>query len=146
MDMLMSETCWAHKKWNKIASDIKLVFYSSTNTTLYEHPKDSPFGMPVLTEMLVFSDGKIAAVGETEYVKQLWKDSDFESVIDATGKCVLPGFVDAHTHPVWAGDRVHEFAMKVEFIDIVQILNIAEAVRCTEEDILSNTFLSTQQI
>ena len=29
MDILMSETCWAHK-WNKIASDIKLVFYSST--------------------------------------------------------------------------------------------------------------------
>ena len=26
----MSETCWAHKKWNKIPSDIKLVFYSST--------------------------------------------------------------------------------------------------------------------
>jgi hypothetical protein len=32
MDILMSETCWAHKKWNKIASDIKLVFRSSTNT------------------------------------------------------------------------------------------------------------------
>jgi len=30
MDILMSETCWAHKKWNKIASDVKLVFYSST--------------------------------------------------------------------------------------------------------------------
>ena len=30
MDILMSETCWAHKKWNKIASEIKLVFYSST--------------------------------------------------------------------------------------------------------------------
>ena len=30
MDILMYETCWAHKKWNKIASDIKLVFYSST--------------------------------------------------------------------------------------------------------------------
>ena len=29
MDILMSETCWAHKKWNKIASDIKLVFHSS---------------------------------------------------------------------------------------------------------------------
>jgi len=27
MDILMSETCWAHKKWNKIASDVKLVFY-----------------------------------------------------------------------------------------------------------------------
>jgi len=32
MDILMSETCWAHKKWNKIVSDIKLVFYSSTIT------------------------------------------------------------------------------------------------------------------
>ena len=30
MDILMSETCWAHNKWNKIASDIKLVFRSST--------------------------------------------------------------------------------------------------------------------
>ena len=30
MDILMSETCWAHRKWNKIASDIKLVFLSST--------------------------------------------------------------------------------------------------------------------
>ena len=29
MDIFMSETCWAHKKGNKIASDIKLVFYSS---------------------------------------------------------------------------------------------------------------------
>ena len=30
MDILMSETCWAHNKWNKIASDIKLAFHSST--------------------------------------------------------------------------------------------------------------------
>ena len=35
MDILMSETCWAHK-WKKMASDIKLVFYSST--------KEKPFG------------------------------------------------------------------------------------------------------
>ena len=34
MDILMSETCWAHKKWNKIASDIKLVFYSSATAFL----------------------------------------------------------------------------------------------------------------
>ena len=29
VDILMSETCWEYKKWNKIASDIKLEFYSS---------------------------------------------------------------------------------------------------------------------
>ena len=35
MDILMSETYWAHKKWNKIASDIKLVFHSSTITMMH---------------------------------------------------------------------------------------------------------------
>jgi len=35
MDIFMSETFWAHKKWNKIASDINLVFYSSTITMMH---------------------------------------------------------------------------------------------------------------
>lgn len=42
-----------------------------------------------------------------------YKEEQFEEIIDATGQCVLPGLIDAHTHPVWAGDRVHEFSMKV---------------------------------
>jgi len=35
MDISMPEPCWAHKKWNRIASDIKLVFYSSTFTMMH---------------------------------------------------------------------------------------------------------------
>ena len=35
MEILMSETCWAHKKWNKIASNIKLVLYSWTITMMH---------------------------------------------------------------------------------------------------------------
>ena len=38
MDILMFETCWAHK-WNKIASDIKSVFYSSTNSIKFKSPR-----------------------------------------------------------------------------------------------------------
>jgi len=37
MDILMSETCRAHKKWNKIASDIRLNFYSSTGTFCFSY-------------------------------------------------------------------------------------------------------------
>jgi len=46
MDILMSETCWAHKKWNKIASYIKLVFCSSTIPELmrnFSYLRDSWF-------------------------------------------------------------------------------------------------------
>jgi len=35
MDILMSETCWAHQKWNKVASEVKLVFYSSSITMMH---------------------------------------------------------------------------------------------------------------
>jgi len=35
MDILMSETCWVHKKWNEITNDIMLVFYFSTITMMY---------------------------------------------------------------------------------------------------------------
>ena len=45
---------------------------------------------------------------ENRYAKSL-----FERVLNVSGKTIVPGLVDAHTHPVWAGDRVHEFAMKV---------------------------------
>ena len=41
------------------------------------------------------------------------KGQHFDTVYDANGGCVIPGLIDGHTHPVWAGDRVHEFAMKV---------------------------------
>ena len=44
MDILMSETCWVHKKWNKIASDIKLVFYSPTITIMHG-PLNIIFGL-----------------------------------------------------------------------------------------------------
>lgn len=41
------------------------------------------------------------------------KPLTFTTTIDAQQGSVLPGFVDPHTHPVWSGDRVHEFAMKL---------------------------------
>ena len=44
MDILRSETCWAHKKWNNIASDIKLVFHSSTIPNYFQFQSISRFG------------------------------------------------------------------------------------------------------
>jgi len=35
VDILMSETCRAHKKWNKMASDIKLIFCTSAITKMH---------------------------------------------------------------------------------------------------------------
>ncbi|XP_035003795.2 probable imidazolonepropionase [Hippoglossus stenolepis] len=63
--------------------------------------------------VVVGSDGLIEAVGPAETIRAQYSEATFDKVIDASGMCVMPGLVDAHTHPVWAGDRVHEFAMKL---------------------------------
>ena len=67
-----------------------------------------------LRELAIVTDGALLAreqriekVGTREEVERLI-DADCE-VIDAGGRILLPGFVDAHTHPVFAGTRVQEF-------------------------------------
>ena len=63
MDILMSETCWAHKKWNKIATDIKLVFYSSTITMIHG-PINIRFNYtPLTVHPVVFWQHRYAANG-----------------------------------------------------------------------------------
>ncbi|XP_069376118.1 probable imidazolonepropionase [Paralichthys olivaceus] len=63
--------------------------------------------------VVVGRDGLIEAVGPADAIRARYSEATFDKVIDASGMCVMPGLVDAHTHPVWAGDRVHEFAMKL---------------------------------
>src|SRR4051812_5356101 len=61
---------------------------------------------------ILIEDGRVVATGPSdEIAKSLPAGAD---VIDARGKVVLPGFVDAHTHPVFAGDRVDEFEMRTQ--------------------------------
>lgn len=61
----------------------------------------------------VGSDGNIISLGTDSEVETELGSTSFERVIDAEGMSVIPGLVDGHSHPVWVGDRVHEFAMKV---------------------------------
>jgi imidazolonepropionase len=61
---------------------------------------------------LLIRDGLIEQVGSTQEIEK-FIDADCE-VVDADGRIVLPGFVDAHTHPVFAGTRVNEFEQRIE--------------------------------
>ena len=64
--------------------------------------------------LIIDGDGRIVDVGPTAELDEKYKSCKFELEIDATGKSVIPGLVDSHTHPVWTGDRTHEFAMKLQ--------------------------------
>ena len=58
------------------------------------------------TDILIDGD-KIVDVGQN-------LDSDNAEIIDVSGKVVMPGFVDPHTHLVWSGSREHELEWKLK--------------------------------
>lgn len=85
--------------------------------------------------IIVDLQGKIAAVGSDGDVAQ-WVDRQpqpvsFEKELDGSAFCVLPGFVDGHTHPVWSGSRVGEFAMKLAGATYMQVHESGGGINCS---------------
>src|ERR1700679_1169103 len=60
---------------------------------------------------LLIKDGRIVAAGAYAAIKESIPSG--AQRIDAEGCCVTPGFVDAHTHPVFAGNRAAEFEQRI---------------------------------
>jgi len=56
---------------------------------------------------LLVRDGRIGRVGSRAEIERLIDDTC--DIVDAGQRIVLPGFVDSHTHPVFAGSRANEF-------------------------------------
>jgi len=83
--------------------------------------------------IVVDKKGSIVAVGFDSEINQKFRNTTFERRIDASDLCVLPGFIDAHTHPVWAGDRVHEFRMKLAGASYFDIHNAGGGIHLTVE-------------
>jgi imidazolonepropionase len=54
---------------------------------------------------IVIEDGRVTAVERA--------GAAGDERIDAGGRCVIPGFVDSHTHLIFAGDRADEFAARM---------------------------------
>ena len=60
---------------------------------------------------LLIENGSIVAVGRHDEIKS--KIPADAEIVDAEGRCVTPGFVDAHTHLVFAGNRAAEFEQRI---------------------------------
>ena len=77
---------------------------------------------------VLMEDGLIAAVGTTEELLPHAVDAE---VIDCSGKAVLPGFVDSHTHLIFAGYRAEEFSWRLSGISYMDIMRRGGGINAT---------------
>lgn len=82
---------------------------------------------------LAICDGKIAEVGYARDLLRRWQGK----LLDYCNCTILPGFVDAHTHPVFAGSRVEDYLLRAQGATEEEIRSkgggIASTVRSTAE-------------
>jgi imidazolonepropionase len=78
---------------------------------------------------MLVRDGVIAALGRSdEIARQIPADAQ---VVDAGGRVVLPGFIDAHAHPVFGGNRVDEFELRARGASYEEIAAAGGGIRST---------------
>jgi len=88
--------------------------------------------------MLIDND-EISDFGKNENIKN---EKQYDKIIDAEKKVVMPGFIDPHTHLVFGGDRSYEFKMRLRGIPYIDILKngggILSTVKATRKASFQN--------
>jgi len=78
---------------------------------------------------LLVRDGSIRFAGRADEIGPVIGSST--EVVDAGGRIVLPGFVDAHTHPIFAGNRADEFELRIQGRTYAEIAAAGGGIRST---------------
>ena len=107
----------------------------------------SDLGIIEIGHILV-RNGNIVHVGEGIPDEDLINENEDIPVVDASGRIVMPAFVDCHTHSCWAGSRLDEFEMGlrgVPYLEILKdgggIMSTVRAVRDATQEELSEELL-----
>lgn len=86
---------------------------------------------------VAIEDDRIAAVGTCEeveaWVKQRWGSFDDVKRWNATGKVVMPGLIDPHTHLVFAGSREEELSKRLNGVAYLEILAAGGGILATAQ-------------
>ena len=77
---------------------------------------------------MVIREGKIDIVGSSNEIEKIAGDAE---VVDAGGRVVFPGFVDAHTHLVFAGNRLDDFERRARGESYAQIARVGGGIWST---------------
>jgi imidazolonepropionase len=84
--------------------------------------------------------GRIFWVGKTEEISGKFSLSRNGREIDGTGKVVMPGLIDAHTHLIFAGSRENEFEQRIQGLSYQEIAERGGGILLTVEATRNSSF------
>ncbi len=111
-----------------------LIAHASQLLTIPAHDHGPQRGAR-LGDLGLIEDGAVAVSGGS--IVDLGPTSDLldkytaHQTVDARGRVVMPGFVDPHTHVVFAGDRANEFEQRIAGATYMQIMNAGGGIMST---------------
>ena len=80
-------------------------------------------------------DGRIVAVGPEQEVMKGFHAREAAQEIDCRGKCVVPGFVDPHTHMCFCHGREGEFSARLSGADYLEILHAGGGILASVREV-----------
>src|SRR3989442_10129318 len=119
-------------------TDVDLLIVHAGQLLTLAGPNDRPRTEKALGDLAIIPDGAVAAadgvivaIGPTAQVLDEVAPGRDGGVIDAGGRVVLPGFVDPHTHLIFAGSRAEEFEMRLAGATYQQISHAGGGILST---------------
>jgi imidazolonepropionase len=82
---------------------------------------------------ITVKEGKIFWIGKTEELPKKFGLGKDGQEIDATGKVVMPGLIDSHTHLIFAGSREKEFEQRIQGLSYLEIAERGGGILSTVE-------------
>ena len=118
-------------------------------TLRFSSEKPGPRRCAELKELIIINNaavlclgGKIVSVGSTkDALRDPWLKVNRKKVteIDCSGKVVIPGFVDSHTHPVFVEPRLIDFEKRIEGASYEEIAAAGGGIRSSLEGVRTAT-------
>jgi imidazolonepropionase len=106
-----------------------IIINSSQLLTLEKDPSGTDQLGSVKGGAVAIKDGLILETGTTSEIMRIY--SDCPNIIDADNSLVMPGFVDCHTHLVFAGNRSSEMEMRLKGMNYLDILKSGGGIHST---------------
>lgn len=82
---------------------------------------------------VAIKEGRIFWIGKTEELSEKLFLNRKGREIDATGKVVVPGLIDSHTHLIFAGSRENEFEQRIQGLSYLEIAERGGGILSTVE-------------